>query len=493
MHKKPGKSEEHETGVIMRPEAENIYIYEEVAGRIARLIEKGTFRTGDRIPSVRGLSRQMRVSISTVVKAYFILENHGLIEARPQSGYYVRSRLAVTPSEPESLMPSATPTRVSISELVMMVLRDARNPDIVPLGVAIPNPELLPVDKLNRTLFSVARRHKSQSISYEFPPGNKALRIQLAKRAMISGCSLTPDQIVTTNGCLEAVMLSLRAVCRPGDTVAIESPIFYNLLQAIEMLDLKALEIPTHPRNGISLYALRNAIERNPIHACLVIPNFNNPFGSCMPEGKKRELVELLADHEIPLIEDDVIGDLGFSYDRPKVAKSFDKKGLVILCSSFSKTLAPGYRVGWVAPGRFQEQIEHLKAVSNIATASLPQMAIAEFLANGGYDQYLRKIRGIYRRQIDCMAQAVERCFPAGTKVTHPSGGFVLWVEMPEYVDSIKLYEQALKAGITIAPGLIFSASRKYGNFIRLNAAYWSERIEGALATVGELAAKMRN
>jgi DNA-binding transcriptional MocR family regulator len=491
MHKKPGKSEGHETEVIAKPEAENIYIYEEVAGRIARLIEKGTFRTGDRIPSVRSLSRQMQVSISTVVKAYFILENHGLIEARPQSGYFVRSRMAVTPSEPESLMPSTAPTRVSISELVMMVMRDARNPDIVPLGVAIPNPELLPVDKLNRTLSSIARRQKAQSVSYDFPPGNKALRIQLAKRAMISGCSLTPDQIVTTNGCLEAIMLSLRAVCRPGDTVAIESPIFYNLLQAIEVLDLKALEIPTHPRTGISIYALSNAIERNPIHACLVIPNFNNPFGSCMPEEKKRELVELLADHEIPLIEDDVIGDLGFSYDRPKAAKSFDKKGLVMLCSSFSKTLAPGYRVGWVAPGRFQEQIEHLKAVSNIATASLPQMAIAEFLANGGYDQYLRKIRGIYCRQIDLMAQAVERYFPAGTKVTHPSGGFVLWVEMPEYVDSIRLYEQALQAGITIAPGLIFSASRKYRNFIRLNAAYWSEKIESAIVTVGELAAKM--
>ena len=491
MHEMIEQTNGIDTGPNEQPEEENIYVYEEVAGRIARLIEQGTFRTGDRIPSVRNLSRQMQVSISTVVKAYFLLENHGLIEARPQSGYYVRSRSAVISAEPESLASFAVPTRVSISELVMMVMRDMRNPDIVPLGVAIPNPELLPVDKLNRALFSVARRHKFQGVSYDFTPGNKALRIQLAKRAMISGCSLTPDQIVTTNGCLEAVVLSLRAVCRPGDTVAIESPIFYNLLQAIEMLDLKALEIPTHQRTGISLHALRNAIERNTIHACLVIPSFNNPFGSCMPEERKRELVELLAEHDIPLIEDDVNGDLGFSYDRPKTAKSFDKKGLVMLCSSFSKTLAPGYRVGWVAAGKFQDQIEHLKAVTNIATASLPQMAVAEFLANGGYDHYLRKIRGIYSRHTASMAQAVERYFPEGTKVTHPSGGFVLWVEMPEYVDSIRLYEQALEAGITIAPGSIFSASQKYRNFIRLNAAYWSEKIEAALVIVGKLAARM--
>jgi DNA-binding transcriptional MocR family regulator len=281
-------------------------------------------------------------------------------------------------------------------------------------------------------------------------------------------------------------------VCRPGDTVAIESPIFYNLLQVIEMLDLKALEIPTHPQTGMSISALRYAIEHNPVHACLIISNFNNPFGSVMPDGRKKELVELLAGHGIPLIEDDVYGDLGFTHDRPTVAKRHDREGLVILCSSFSKTLAPGYRVGWVVPGRFQEKIERLKAVSNIATATLPQLAIAEFLENGGYDHYLRKMRGIYSRQAALMSQAVQRFFPAGTRVNNPSGGFVLWVELPEGVDSIRLYERALERGITIAPGFIFSASQKYRNFIRLNAAYWSARIEQAVALIGKMAAEIR-
>jgi DNA-binding transcriptional MocR family regulator len=430
----------------------------------------------------------MKVSISTVLKAYFSLENRGFIEARPQSGYYVRHQVHQVSADPETHHSPATPTRVSINDLVMMVMRDARNPDLVPLGLAAPNPETLPTDKLNRILSSVARRYKNQGISYDFPPGCEKLRVQLAQRSMTAGCSITPNQIVITSGCLEAVMLSLRAVCRPGDTVAIETPIFYNLLQVIEMLDLKALEIPTHPQNGISLSALRYALEHNPVHACLVIPNYNNPFGSCMADERKKELVMLLAAYGIPLIENDVYGDLGFSYHRPTVAKRYDKKGMVILCSSFSKTLAPGYRVGWVVPGRFQEKIERLKSVSNIATATLPQLAIAEFLANGGYDHYLRKIRGIYSRQISLMTQAITRYFPDGTKVNNPSGGFVLWVEMPEGIDSIKLYEHALDKGITIAPGLIFSASGKYRNFIRLNAAYWSDRIEQALATVGRLA-----
>lgn len=426
-------------GTETRWNADDSFIYEKIAYHIDRLIRKGTYRVGERIPSVRNLASQMKVSISSVVKAYFHLENLGIIEARPQSGYYVRHRTAQIVEETEPSFPTAVPTLVSVSELVMMVMRDAGNPDLIPLGLAAPNPDNLPADRLNRILSNIGRRNKNQAVSYEFPPGCERLRVQLAQRALTTGCSLTPDQFVVTSGCLEAVMLSLRAVCNPGDTVAIESPIFYSLLQLIEVLDLKALEIPTHPGNGMSISALRYALEHNPVHACLVIPNFNNPLGSCMPDRKKEELVEILAEREIPLIENDVYGDLGFSRERPAVAKRFDKKGLVILCSSFSKTLAPGYRVGWVVPGRFQDRIERLKAVSNIGAATLPQLALAEFLATGGYDQHLRRIRGIYSRQTSQMAQAVERSFPQGTRVNYPSGGFVLWVEMPRQVDSIKI------------------------------------------------------
>lgn len=479
------------TGKERPRSADDSFIYERIADRIDRLIRKGTYRPGERIPSVRSLAGQMKVSISSVVKAYFHLENLGTIEARPQSGYYVRRRAEQFAEDAEPSFHAVAPTLVSVSELVMMVMRDASNPDLVPLGLAAPNPDNLPADRLNRILATMGRRNKNQAVSYDFPPGCERLRVQLAQRALTMGCSLTPDQFVITNGCLEAAMLSLRAVCNPGDTVAIESPLFYNLLQLIEALDLKALEIPTHPGNGMSISALRYALEHNPVQACIVIPNFNNPLGSCIPDPKKAELVELLAEREIPLIENDVYGDLCFSRERPVAAKSFDKKGLVILCSSFSKTLAPGYRVGWVVPGRFQDRVERLKSVSNVGTATPTQLAIAEFLATGGYDHHLRKIRGIYSRQTSQMALAVERSFPRGTRVSSPSGGFVLWVEMPPQVDSIRLYEMALKAGITIAPGRIFSAEGKYGNFIRLNAAYWSKQIEDAVAVIGGLAKGM--
>jgi len=428
--------------------------------------------------------------LSTVLAAYGLLEDQGIVEARPQSGYYVRLRspyAAVTP-EPEIPSPAVVPTPIGVASICTMLMGDPRNRHFVPLGAAIPNPDLLPVDKLTRALKSAIGRHKAQSVFYDFLPGHKGLRMQIARRALTAGCLLTPDDVVTTQGGTEAVNLCLRAVCRPGDTVAVESPTFYGFLQIIEMLGLHALEIPSHPDHGISLDALAYAIEHHRVSACLLVSNFSNPLGSCIPEEGKKGLVELLGAHDIPLIEDDIYGDLGFDDDRPCVAKAFDTKGLVLLCSSFSKTIAPGYRVGWVAPGRFQRQVERLKILSNVATTTPTQLAIAEFLANGGYDHHLRKIRRAYRNQTMLMSQAVGKHFPEGTRVTRPSGGFVLWVEFPNHVDALKLYECALNAGITIAPGPIFSAKGKYRNFIRLNAGFWSVRIEEALATVGRLA-----
>jgi len=468
-----------------------INLYEKVADEVARSIDQGTFRPGDRVPSIRGISRRVQVSISTVLEAYRLLEDRQLIEARPQSGYYVRRLFNHALKEPKPTKPVKSPTGVSVDELVQMVIRDSRDRNLVPLGAAVPNPENLPVEKLNRILASVARRKGVQSISYEMANGSRALRVQIARRLLVAGCSSDPRELVITSGCQEAVTLSLMAVCRPGDTVAIESPTYFNHLQTLEVLHLRAVEIPSHPASGISLEDLGAALKKHRIRACLLIPNFSNPLGSLMPEDKKQELVELIARHDLPLIEDDIYGDLGFAPDRPRVVKAFDKKGWVILCSSFSKTLAPGYRIGWICPGRFQPEIERLKTACTIATATAPQLAVAEFLSNGGYDHHLRKIRRIYMRQIWLMTRAVSKFFPPGTRVSRPAGGFVLWVELPGYVDSLKLYERALKAGITIAPGPIFSVRKGYRNYIRLNAAFWSEKIEKALATLGTLAESM--
>lgn len=463
-------------------------LYERVGGEIVALIEGGTFRVGERLPSIRQLSSKLNVSINTVMQAYAVLEDRRVIHARPQSGYYVCPRVPEIKAEPLPRDQSLRATAVTFSDLCQRVIRNMMETELVPLGSAVPNPQHLPVDKLNRIMAAELRRFGSQSVSYMMPPGSERLRTQIAKRSLLCGFSVCPDQVLITSGCVEAVHLALRATCRPGDTIAVESPFYFNFLQLIAEMGLKTLEIPSTPREGISIEALRYAIENNKISACLVIPNFSNPLGSLMPDERKRELVQLLASREIPLIEDDIYGDLTFGQQRPIAAKSFDRKGLVIYCSSFSKTVAPGYRVGWAIGGRFQPEMERLKMMTNLATASPTQLALAEFLATGGYDHHLRAIRRIHSKNLSQMAEAVARYFPEGTRMTHPGGSFWLWVEMPEGTDSVRLFHRALEHGISITPGAIFSLSGKYGNYIRLSSAFWDERAERAIETLGKLA-----
>jgi DNA-binding transcriptional MocR family regulator len=361
---------------------------------------------------------------------------------------------------------------------------------MIRLGATLPSLDLFPLQELNRTMASVARRAPVDAHTYEVPPGNRALRVQVARRALEAGCTLAPDDIITTVGATEAINLCLRAVAKPGDVIAIESPTFFNILQIIESLGMKVCEIPTYPRDGICLDELERRLKCCHIKACVFMLNFSNPLGSIMPEEKKKQLVSMLSRRQIPLIEDDIYGNLAFCGPRPKAAKAFDTDGWVMLCDSFTKTLSPGSRVGWVAPGRFKSRVEFLKYVSTSATASLQQMAIAEFLLNGGYDAHLRRIRRLYASQMQRMTQAVTTYFPAGTKLTRPAGGMCLWVELPPEVKALTLYQQALAAGITIAPGPIFSAKQQFENFIRINCGNpWSEVIDNAIRKLGQLAA----
>ncbi len=468
------------------------FLYEQVASDIVTMIEAGSFRLGDRIPSVRELSRKRGVSITTVMQAYRSLEDKGLIEARPQSGYYVRLRQSPGLPAPDPAPHSTlNPAEISVDKLVMRIIRDQLIPDMVQFGAALPDPELLPTARLNRNLAMVSRRPDFRQNACGIIDGCDELRVQVAQHSYQYGCQLAPKDILITSGCIEAISLALRATCKPGDTVAIESPTYFNLLQMLESQGLRALEIPTHPETGVSVDALRFAIEHQSVRACLFITNYNNPLGCLMPDERKAELVELLAAHEIPLIEDDINGELFFSGERPNVAKAYDKKGLVLLCSSFSKDISPSYRVGWIAPGRYKEEIERLKLVSNVAPPILTQLAIAEFLAGGGYDHHLRHIRKAYAQKTACMADAVLRHFPPGTHVSSPQGGFVLWVQMSEAVDALEMYSQALKMGITLVPGHVFSPSQGYRNYIRLNTAQWSDQTAWAVQRLGVLAAQL--
>ncbi len=467
-----------------------VYLYEEIASNLRQSITHGTFRPGERIPSVRQMSIKNGVSVTTILQAYQLLEEQGLIESRPQSGYYVCVNENVKLPEPEISTPSKDPSQVSLHDLIMMIIRDTQNPKLVQLGAALPNLDLMPIDQLNKIILKLSRQASHEMHQYCLPLGLESLRLQIAKRAIHSGCHLSPNDILITSGCTEAIDLCLYAICRPGDIVAVEAPMYFGTLQSLEVHGLRALEIPTDPRTGIGLDALKFAIEHNPIRAVMVSSNFSNPMGGCMPSEKKKELVELLARHEIPLIDNDISGEIHFTEKRPEVTKSYDKKGLVLLCSSFSKDISPALRVGWVTPGKYKNEIEWLKLTNSIATPTLSQMTVARFMESGKYDYHLRRLRRSYASNVTLMSQAVMRYFPPETRVTRPSGGFVLWVQLPDKVDSLELYKEALKGGVTITPGYIFSPTNQFYGFIRLNAANWSYTIERALDHLGSMVFK---
>ncbi len=442
--------------------------YEQVAEHIRDQVRRGVLRPGERIPSVRKLSRRLGVSVSTVVQGYGLLQDERLIEPRPQSGFYVKAP-ARRPPAPAMSRPETYPVPVTVSEIALQVVQAYRSPQVIQMGTALPRTDFPAVTQLHRILASLARRPDPRLRDYDMPPGNEGLRLQIARRTVDAGVAASPDDVVVTNGCQEALVLCLRAVAEPGDTIAIESPAFFGILQAIESLGLKALEIPTDPRQGISLEALRLALEQWPLKAVLLTPNFSNPLGYCMSDARKGELVALLESAGVPLIEDDIYADLNYTGSRPRAAKAWDRSGNVLLCSSLSKTLDPGLRIGWALPGRYHDKVIHLKLVNSMASATLPAYAAAEYLESGGHDRHLRTIRKAYRERRDRFLELAQRLLPEGCRVTSPDGGFIAWAELPHGTDAMRLYHQAMQHGVSIAPGPLFSPTGRYRQFVRLN------------------------
>jgi DNA-binding transcriptional MocR family regulator len=466
--------------------------YEALADDIARSIRSGLLKPGERLPSVRQASAARKLSPATIFQAYYRLEAQGLIESRARSGYYVSRAVTALPPEPETAShPDGESRAVDVSELVFDILQSSMHRDVVPLGSAFMSPTLFPLDRIGRAMATAALHLDPWSTVDDLTPGNAALRRQIALRYLIGGMDVSADEIVITNGALEALNLCIAAVTKPGDAVVVESPCFYACLQTLERNGLHAIEVPTHPRDGIDLDALEAAIARHSPRACWLMPTFQNPLGSTMPDERKRALVELLARHDIPLVEDDVYAELHFGGTRALPAKAFDRDGLVMHCSSFSKSLAPGYRIGWVAAGHRAHEIARRKLTSTLNTNVPAQIALAKYLERGGFDRHLRRLRTTLAGQQSRYIEAIAEAFPQGTRVTRPAGGYFLWLELPEGSDALQLQQRASQQGISIAPGPMFSATRGFGHCLRLNCGHpFDARIEGALTILGQLAAE---
>lgn len=462
-------------------------LYRQLADDFAASIRAGTLQPGERVPSVRELSRERGLSPATVVHAYELLEADGFIETRPRSGFYVGAGWRAAAGSPQTSRAEPRTTRVDVSELVFQVLESVRDRQVVPLGSAFPSPTLFPFARLARCLSSGARQMDPWSTLDDLPPGNTELRSRIARRYLRCGARVAVEEIVLTSGALEGLNLCLQVLTRPGDIVAIESPAFYGCLQAIEALRLRAIEIPTSPREGIDLEALTRIFDRHPVRACWLMTNFQNPLGVLMPEERKKDLAKLLERHSVPLIEDDVYAELYFGR-RPKPVKAFDRKGLVLHCSSFSKHLAPGYRIGWVSAGRFASALQRRKIMSSLSTSIPAQDAIAIYLREGGYERHLAGLRRALAAQQAAALDSLARHLPRGYRIVRPEGGYFLWIELPPGNDAIEIHSRALTQGFSIAPGPIFSAKRRFRHCLRLNYGHpWSPAFDAAVRKLGEI------
>ena len=467
-------------------------LYLNLAELLGERIEQGLYRPGDRLPSVRALSLEHGVSLSTVQQAYRHLEDQGLATPRPKSGYFVPAGREA-PALPMVSRMAQRPVEVSQWDQVLeLISLPPSRSGVIQLGRGRPDIASPTLKPLLRSLSRLSRKQDLQNLTYGCIYGDQSLREQISRLMLDSGCQIPYQDIVITTGCHEALSVAIRAICQPGDIVAVDSPSFHGVMQALKGYGMKALELPTDPLTGISLEALELALEQWPIKAIQLTPTCNNPLGYIMPDANKRALLALAQRYDVAIIEDDVYGDLAYSYPRPRTIKSYDDDGRVLLCSSFSKTLAPGLRIGWIVPGRYLERVLHMKYMGTGTTAQLPQLAIAEYIQAGHYEPHLRRMRGQYLRGRDLMIDWVSRYFPAGTRVSRPQGSFMIWVELEAGFDSQRLNRELQAHGIQIAPGSIFSAAGKYRNCLRMNyASKPSATVEQAVKTVGETARRL--
>ncbi len=461
----------------------------QIANGIEQQIRHGVLKVGDKLPSLRTICLERSVSLSSSSQAYLELESRGLIESRPRTGYFVSFSPADLRELPAITQPRLTHASEDHEEIINTISANATKANIF-LSSGIPALSLLPVAKLNKGMIQAMRTLPDSGLNYE-RQGNSKLKQQIARRSLSWGGKLREHEIVTTAGCMEALAFSMLALAERGDTIAVESPVYFGIPQLARSIGLKVIELPTHPVTGVEIEALEMAMKKKKIKLCLFITNFSNPLGSSMPVENKRAVVRLLEKYNVPLIEDDLYGDLYFGDHRPLTCKSFDESGLVLWCGSFSKTLSAGYRTGWVAPGKFLEKVKRIKHYHSISCNTLAHETIANFLENDRYESHLRKLRHTLHRNTLQFHRFIGEYFPKDTLVSRPQGGFHLWVEFNKRTDTVELYNQLIQHKISVTPGRIFSLQDQYNNCLRLSTGIsLNPKVENALRLLGRLAGK---
>ncbi|MGU3524279.1 PLP-dependent aminotransferase family protein [Enterobacteriaceae bacterium C23F] len=444
--------------------------YQHLANLLAERIEQGLYRQGEKLPSVRALSQEHGVSISTVQQAYQTLETQQLITPQPRSGYFIAPRKA-QPPVPAMTRPVQRPVDITQWDQVLDLMSARGDKSITAFGGGSPDVTQPSLKPLWREMTRAVQHSSTDIFSYDTLPGRRELREQIARLMLDAQTVVTSEDIVITNGCHAALSIALLAVCEPGDIVAVESPCYYGTMQLLRGFGIKTIEIPTDPQTGISIEALELALEQWPVKGVILVPNCNNPLGFIMPDARKRQILALAQRYDIAIFEDDIYAELANDYPRPRTIQSWDIDGRVLLCSSFTKSVAPGLRVGWIVPGRYYDRVLHMKYATSATNVPVTQLAVAAFIREGHYHRHVRRMRQIYHSNMETYTSWIREYFPCDICVTRPQGGYMLWVELPEIVDMVCVAKQLCELKIQVAPGSLFSASGKYRNCLRINCA----------------------
>ncbi|ASK29257.1 GntR family transcriptional regulator [Chryseobacterium sp. T16E-39] len=464
-------------------------LYLKIAGIIEKQILNGTLRLGDKIPSIRTVQKVYNVSINTVRQAFLELESKSLIEPKPKSGYYVSKASQRKFSLPSVIILESLQKEQHPEDLFHKTFASSENQDITHFSMGLPEKSLLPIAQLNKSVTTVMRSLANGGVTYESVQGNINFRRTVARWAFMLEGKITEDDVIVTSGGMNGMFTCLMAVTKPGDKVAIESPAYFGIIKMLNAMGLEAVEIPSDPSTGLDLEALKKVLPT--ISACCFIVNFNNPLGTLMPDTHKKELVRMLTEWDIPLVENDMFRNVYYGAERPKPCKAFDESGIVMLVNSVSKTLAPGYRIGWIIPGKYKDKIIQQKLIQTISTPALYQEALSHFLENGRYDHHLRTFRKTIHQNCLKLLKGIEDYFPENTKVSQPEGGFMLWVELDKKIDTVQLFDISIRQNITFAPGRMFTQYNQYNNCMRLNFAMdWNDKVNNDLKTLGKIITK---
>ncbi|MCJ7932267.1 MAG: PLP-dependent aminotransferase family protein [Chryseobacterium sp.] len=441
------------------------YKYEIFTAVIERQICDGILQSQDRLPSVREIKKRYGLSISSVQSGFEYLMIKGLIESSPRSGYFVADiQDENVPKRTTNLPP------VARDETFMknMMLTSKRTSESSSFNTAVPGDLLVPQKLILRTMQEVIREKGASLLRYYPSNGLEALRKLIARQMNRYGAAFNPDELLITDGALQALTIALKSVTEPGDVVAVDSPCVFSVLEVIVNLGLKVIEIPVHYRNGFDTEYFRKVCAENDIRALAVTPDFHNPTGIMMDDKAKIELLEVAVAYQIPVIENDMYSDLYFGEKRPPCIQSFDETGLVMTYSSFSKTLAPGIRLGWLNAGRFYSQAERSRFILGRSVSPVYQELVLKILQGNSYERHLRLFRKRLSRQASQLLDVLRKSFPEGSYFHRPQGGYSIWGQLPKEVDMKKFYQYCEESNTLFTPGNTFSFTEEYSHHFRI-------------------------